>query len=125
MLLLLLLFSRFVENKKKFYIWELKLVQSGKKTIWRSTKKKRKIVSLFLDYSCGKVSFVLFNIIILSIIYIELLFSKVCVIQSCTTYSPRAKCGPRKLLIWPAELKILLILSAIFMKTFLFCVKTY
>jgi len=23
--------------------------------------------------------------------------------QACTTYGPRAKCGPQKLLIWPAE----------------------
>ena len=24
--------------------------------------------------------------------------------QACTTYGPRAKCGPQKLLIWPAKL---------------------
>ena len=23
--------------------------------------------------------------------------------QACTTYGPRAKCGPRKLFIWPAN----------------------
>ena len=26
--------------------------------------------------------------------------------QACTTYGPRAKCGPRKLFIWPAKPKI-------------------
>jgi len=26
-----------------------------------------------------------------------------CVEQACTTYGPRAKCGPQKLLIWPAK----------------------
>ncbi len=29
--------------------------------------------------------------------------------QACTTYGPRAKCGPWELLIWPAKPKILLI----------------
>ena len=27
--------------------------------------------------------------------------------QACTTYGPRAKCGPQKLLIWPAKSNIL------------------
>jgi len=30
--------------------------------------------------------------------------------QACTTYGPQAKCGPRKLLIWPVILQIFFIL---------------
>jgi hypothetical protein len=46
-------------------------------------------------------------------------------IQACTTYGPRAKCGPRKLLIWPAILQILFILPLSLIKTPFECVKTY
>jgi len=33
--------------------------------------------------------------------------------QACTTYGPRAKCGPRKLLIWPAKPQIVFNLSTL------------
>jgi hypothetical protein len=45
--------------------------------------------------------------------------------QASTTYGPRAKCGPRKLLIWPAKPQIVLILSVYLTKTRFECVKTY
>jgi len=45
--------------------------------------------------------------------------------QACTTYGPRAKCGPQKLLIWPAKPQILFILLLSHVKTPFECVKTY
>ena len=44
--------------------------------------------------------------------------------QACTTYGPRAKCGPRKLLIWPAKLQILFVQLAFFLKPSFLCVTT-
>ncbi len=37
--------------------------------------------------------------------------------QACTTYGPRAKCGPRKLLIWPAKPQIVFSLLVSLIKT--------
>jgi hypothetical protein len=37
--------------------------------------------------------------------------------QACTKYGPRAKCGPPKLLIWPAKPQILFILPFPLIKT--------
>ena len=45
--------------------------------------------------------------------------------QACTTYGPRDKCGPQKLLIWPAKPQILFILLLSLAKTPYECVKTY
>jgi len=45
-------------------------------------------------------------------------------IQACTTYGPRAKCGPRKLLIWPPNLQILFNLLFTLIKTPFEWVKT-
>jgi len=45
--------------------------------------------------------------------------------QACTTYGPRAKCGPRKLLIWPAKPQILRSLLVSLIKTPFERVKTY
>ncbi len=44
--------------------------------------------------------------------------------QACTTYGPWAKCGPRKLLIWPAKPQILFILLLFWVKSPFECVKT-
>jgi len=38
--------------------------------------------------------------------------------QACTKYGPRAKCGPPKLLIWPANPQILFILLLFFDKKY-------
>jgi len=46
-------------------------------------------------------------------------------IQACTTYGLQAKCGPRKLLIWPAKPQILFSLLVSLIKTPLEWVKTY
>jgi len=45
--------------------------------------------------------------------------------QACTTCGPRAKCGPQKLLVWPAKPQILFILFLFLLKTPCECVKTY
>ncbi len=45
--------------------------------------------------------------------------------QACTTYGLWAKCGPRRLLIWPAKPQILFILLLSLVKTPYECVKTY
>jgi len=45
--------------------------------------------------------------------------------QACTTYGPRAKCGPGKLLIWPANPQILIILLLSLVKTPFECIKPY
>jgi len=44
--------------------------------------------------------------------------------QACTTYGPRTKCGPRKLLIWPGKPQILFILLVSSIKTLFECVTT-
>ncbi len=45
--------------------------------------------------------------------------------QACTTYGPRTKCGPQKLLIWPAQSQIIYILLVTLIKTPFECVKRY
>jgi hypothetical protein len=45
--------------------------------------------------------------------------------QACTTYGPRAKCGPRKLLIWPSKPQILFSLLVSLIKTPFEWIKTY
>jgi len=45
--------------------------------------------------------------------------------QACTTYAPRAKCGPPWLLIWPTKPQILFSLLVSLIKTPFGCVKTY
>ncbi len=44
--------------------------------------------------------------------------------QACTTYGPRAKCGPQKFLIWPVQPQILFILLVTLIKSLFECVKT-
>jgi len=46
-----------------------------------------------------------------------------CLEQACTTYGPRAKCGPPRLLIWPTKPQILFSLLASLIKTPFECVK--
>jgi hypothetical protein len=45
--------------------------------------------------------------------------------QACTTYDPRAKCGPWMLLIWPVKHQIVFILHLPLIKTPFECVETY
>ncbi len=44
--------------------------------------------------------------------------------QACTTYGPQAKCGPRKLLIWPERPQFLFILLVYVIKTLFACLTT-
>ncbi len=52
---------------------------------------------------------------------LAIVLDNVALVQACTPYGPRAKCGPQKHLIWPANPQILP-LSLI--KTPFECVKT-
>ncbi len=45
--------------------------------------------------------------------------------QGCTTYGPRVKCGPRRILIWPPKSIILFVMLVSLIKTHFKCIKTY